>query len=305
MSALIEMPGKGIARRSSKGDAARVVIRETLAEFLGPLASAKDYATRWEATAGTISGKVWLGDGPIEPLVPHLLETAKRVHGEWLRHYADIVQLGRVLLNILMGPKPIDEESAMQMMLRLFASLGKRKSDPENAKLLNASVDMLSPLNQQMGSVTGLWEPINTHRLIVALAVEKIIATEKFTSTAELREAMEEATRAVGFYYRDIGEITAAIERADAIVFLGDQAAWNAAYEQVDDKVIAAMQRHLKYKEDPYLDDDGVDQPGTPRWSALTAIVESKKLGAPEPKQKRLAAASKRRSEAKRSSRAR
>jgi hypothetical protein len=295
MSALIEMPGKGIARRSSKGDVARVVIRETLAEFLPLLATARHYGHRWD--------KVWLGDGPVESVGQHVLATAKGVLAEWLRHYVDIGRTRVALSAILDMPDPIEEGSAMQMVSRLFAALGKRKSDPENAKMLSASVDMLSPFNQEMGSASGLWKPINAHRLIVALAVEKIIANEKFTSVAELREAMVEAERAVWFRARDMEWIVEGIERADAIVFLGDRPAWDAAYATVSGDVALAMQERTCIGEGPE-DEDGDAIAPSPRWAALNEIVEAKKLAAPGPKPKRLAAASKR-GEAKRSSRAR
>jgi hypothetical protein len=161
------------------------------------------------------------------------------------------------------------------MLSVLFAALGKKKGD-EGAMLLVACADMFSATNEAIGHATGLWKPISRHPLVLALAIKKLIATAVFTSCAELREAMNEVRGTLEMRKWAMEYIVDLIERADEIVFVGDRAAWDAAYADVGSDVVKAMLGWVEMQESPYTDDDDVDHPGSPRWAALNAIVEAK-----------------------------
>ena len=255
-------------RTSSKNGVA--VLGEIMAKHIAPLQRSHHFRILWQ-TAGDTIGTVCLGEGEIGS-PPHYLGKAKEIHAGWLRHYAKVKATNTALSRILMSRERVDTATALRMVSVLFAALGKKKSDEENALLMAATVDMLSPLEACVGIATGLWELINQHPFILAVAIKRLIATAKFTSAAELREEMKTATGKVG-YARWVTEyIGGMIERADEIVFLGDRAAWEANHASVSGKVALAMR-------DSLFEDGGDDEfPPSPRWQALNALHAAKRI---------------------------
>jgi hypothetical protein len=282
------MPAKG--GRDSGGVA---LIDATLTEHGVMLELIHQYVGDWASDGGHV------GADEFDPQVPQKLERAKHVHRRWLRDYARIRTLDVALDQILILPRNrVDQGTAVRMITVLFSALGKKKSSEEDATLLSAAADMFSPISDTIANATGLWEPISKHPLILAIAIKKLIATAKFTSAAELREAMEEVRRTLEKLSFRIDQIRETIERADAIVFETDREAWAAAYRDVDISTVERMLARLFHERPLEENDEGPAVEASPRWAALNEM-----LVGPEPKPKRLAAASKRRSDAKRSSR--
>jgi hypothetical protein len=170
----------------------------------------------------------------------------------------------------------------MQMVSYLFAAIGKSKKDEENLMLLFAATEMFSPMDATIGSVTGLWKPISRHPLILALAVKKLINTAKFTSCAELREAMEEVHQKLRHQEWAMESIKEQIEEADEIMFERDREAWAAAYRNADPAVAIEMREHLLFDEGPGEEDDGTAIEPSSRWAALNEITAAL-LPAPAP----------------------
>ena len=217
-----------------------------------------------------------LGEGEIDL---RYLGGAKSIHASWLRCYAQIEATQWALWEMLSSPERVDEATAMRMVSVLFAVLAKKKSEDENAMLLGATVDMLSPRDASVSMLMGVWEPINAHPFVLAVAIKKLIATAKFTSASELRDAMKEVCRTIGNSAWAMEYIGNMIWRADAIVFAGDRAAWNANYAKVDSRVARAMLDDLIGEgPDDYDDEElGPTSPPSPRWLALNALVEAKR----------------------------
>jgi hypothetical protein len=265
MSAVVETSGaskalaKGGGRGGSGGGGGLKVVEETVAAYAGLLNMSQRYRDEFERGGGSI-GAVGVSD-------------PKRIHGRWLRHYAEIKAARSALSDILLMPRTqVDSAMAMQMVSYLFAAIGKRKTDEENAMLLFAATEMFSPTDATIGSVTGLWKPINRHPLILALAVKKLINTAKFTSCAELREAMEEVHRKLGHQKWAMDSISEQIEEADEIMFEREREAWAAAYRNADHAVAFEM-RECLWTEAPGEEDTGEAIAPTPRWSALNEII--------------------------------
>lgn len=268
----IPPPGsKNLTRPTSSRKNGVAVLGEIMGNYIAPLQISRRYRGQWEASRGPI-GLVCLGDDALEtPL--RFLGVAKGIHDRWLRHYAEIEATHRALTRMLMGSERVDAATATRMVSVLFAALGMKKSDAENAMLLAATVDMLSPLDACVGAATGLWEPINQHPFILAVAIKRLIATAKFTSAAELRAEMKNACNTVGHAAWAMEYIAELIWRADEIVFIGDRAAWDANYASVSSSVALAMRDDL-INEEPYIDDDDNDIPPSERWRALDALAK-------------------------------
>jgi hypothetical protein len=69
------------------------------------------------------------------------------------------------------------------------------------------------------------------------------------------------------------------------MLFEEDRATWDETHARVDVAVERAMLHDLEDIESPYVDDDGVSQPGSPRWQALDALVKAKQAAESEPRQ--------------------
>ena len=67
-----------------------------------------------------------------------------------------------------------------------------------------------------------------------------------------------------------------AIHDADAMLFEKDRATWDETHARVDAAVERQMLSDLEDLESPYVDDDGVPQPGSPRWLALDDLLKAK-----------------------------
>ena len=192
MDEIIEMSGKSLTTRPASKDGL-ALINEPIAAFVHPLQMAKHCEEEFRRSCRDI-GQDYL------PFVQrNYLELANKLHGHWLHAYADIYAAHSTLFKMLVLPpeQPLDRGDAVRMLSTLFAALGKKKKDDEGATLLLACADMFSPLNEVVGDVTDLWEPISRHPLILALAIKKIIADSVFTSAAELRKAMIKVQRKI------------------------------------------------------------------------------------------------------------
>ena len=150
---------------------------------------------------------------------------------------------------------------------------------------------MFSPLNEVVGDVTDLWEPISRHPLILALAIKKIIADSVFTSAAELRKAMIKVQRKIESRARTLKYLLDLTSRADEIVWTFDRPAWEAAYGSVGVRVPLAMMVHRR------------EHKGDARWLALNELWEAKLAAECEADTEPARAAACERKSAKRSSR--
>jgi hypothetical protein len=269
MGAIIRRPSGTLAKIGKNNGLA--TINETLAAFLEPLTAAARYRREWEYGGRSI-GTVCFPDG--QP-GPRSIDEARKIHGRWLREYPQLEAAESALFGVMMpiGPQQIDPSGAARMVTTLFAAIGMRKNDAENAMLLASAVEMFSPIDGLIGGATGLWEPVASHPLVLALAVKQLIASAKFTSCAELREAMAQVRHTIGVKHWNLEYLTGVIERSDGILFEHDRPTWEAHYEKVSSAVARAM---LPVSERPDYDDDGTLLPGSPRWAAINNLVETK-----------------------------
>jgi len=265
--------GKSLTTSSTKNGVA--LLGDVIGKYIAPVQIAHDYRARWEATVCPIG--VGRAQCEIEQgLSPARLAGAKSIHAPWLRCYAQIEATHIALSQMLMGFDRVDPLTASRMVSVLFAALGKKKTDTENALLLAATVDMFSPLDESVAIATGLWEPLNQHPLIVALAIKALIAKSVFTSASELRAEMKRVVNAIGRAAWAMEYIATTIWEADEAVFLGDRAAWDAHYASVGADVAAVMRDNL-VEEDAYTDDDDNEIAASPRWLALDALASNSK----------------------------
>jgi hypothetical protein len=272
---LTTLSGTGLTRRPSSKKSDVALLGKIIGTYIAPVQISHDYRARWEVTVCPV-GVCRLGDGAVEASLRYL-DHAKSIHASWLRCYAQIEATHLALSQMLMASDRVDPLTASRLITALFAALGKKKSEQENALLLAATVDMFSPLDASVGIATGLWSPINTHPFVLAVAIKALIAKAVFTSPAELRAEIKHVTTAIeraAWAMESIGEM---IWRADEIVFAGDRAAWDSNYAGVSSNVARAMRDNL-VEEDPFTDDDGTEIPPTARWAALDALAN----GAPE-----------------------
>jgi hypothetical protein len=243
------------------------LINEVAEKFLPALQVSESYGAEWKRSIGAIGTVL---DGRAFPV-------AKILNG-FLGKFSEIKAAHMALLDVFIMGRSIDKATALRMINVLFAALGKHKSDDETATLLEATADMFNPVNDALGSVTDV-PPLNRHLLIVGLAIKKLIATAKFTSAAELREAMMDVQQRLDLQRWKLEYMADNIMQADEIMFETDRAAWEAAYARVGSDVPLAMQNWSCIGEAPERD----DVPGSPRWQALDAILKAKlALPAPE-----------------------
>ena len=249
-------------------------ISRTLSTFAPPLQTAADCQDDWQREGRSIGIKIF-ADEIVDP-TPRVLQEAKNIHARWLRRYPDLCAARSALSRVLWPIQDrIDHASALRMLAQLFAALGLKKNDAENAMLLASAADIFSPLDGLIGGATRLWAPVSGHPLILALAIKKIIATAKFTSCAELREAMDEARHAISLRSWAVDYLENIVHRTDEILFDHDRATWEAHYSNVASAVPELM---LPGSEGPgyYEDDDETPIPPSPRWTALDNIRQQK-----------------------------
>jgi hypothetical protein len=237
MDALIEMPGKGVARRSVAKGAGLTLINDTLSDFAERLRIADECRRQLQ------QGDTYLG-GEHEPEAK-FLDRAKIIHGHLLRNIAEVDATNAALLDVLIPPwrSPLTHAQATAMLGVLFGTLSKKRADDENsAMLLAACADLFNPINDTIGAETGLWEPVSKHPLVLAIAIKKLIATSVFTpSPSELREAMKLATRKLDSLASYTCEWLDLLQKADAILFEFDRDSWNVAYANVGSKIALAI----------------------------------------------------------------
>ena len=213
--------------------------------------------------------------------VPQWLKKAWPVHNDLLANAAKIGAAYHALLpvSINIDHEPIARPQALAMTSVLFGTLNKRKAEDENAAALLAScVDMLSPMHNVIGEITGLWEAVPRHPLFVALGIKRLLASSVFApSPSELLEAIKLAHEKIGrlvWYLECAREF---LNEADEIVFLFDRPAWDAAYEKVDSNVVWAVLGELLGEEPAEgEEEDELDYPGSPRWLVLNEMWERK-----------------------------
>jgi hypothetical protein len=273
---------KGALAKPSKGAAALMVMNRAIEEVGPAIRVADRYRGQWEAAICVIG---LVGE-------PRHVETARKIHNGFLAALPELKAAESRLFEIEVGRQQIDRVTALAMLNVLFAAIGKRKNDEESMILLAAAADMFNPVNDVLASA-GLLDPvidgsdefksvkpINRHPAILAIAIKKLIATAKFTSCAELREAMADVQHVVGVKQWHLGFMTEAIDRADAMLFEKDRAAWDEIYANVDSKVVLAMREWSELAgEGPSEDEDENGNPEyspSPRWQALDDLVKAK-----------------------------
>jgi hypothetical protein len=121
--------------------------------------------------------------------------------------------------------------------------------------------------------------------LVLATAIKTLIATAKFTSCAELREAMAKVANSINNSAWHLEFMIERIHTADAMLFEKDRATWDAAYANVDSKGLLWMQEQLEMAgEGPSEDEDedgNPEYPPSPRWLALERLLKAKRVAAP------------------------
>jgi hypothetical protein len=263
MNEIIRVMPKAVAKTAKASGVA--LINESIFEFAPALAVATRYRPQWESAIGSIGlDRPWR------------LAEAKQIHNRFLAAVVELAAAYDALMSMVSRPHKIDQASALAMLNVLFAALGRKKSDEESAILLGAAVDMFDPVNDVCGSVTGI-APVSAHPLILALAIKRLIATAKFTSVAELREAMGYVENSLNVKRWHLEYMLENIELADAIVFERDRPTWEANHARCSIAVNRKLVSDLELRdENRYEDDDGVQHPGSPRWQELERIVRAK-----------------------------
>jgi hypothetical protein len=270
MGSLIKMHGKGVARVSpAKGGLA--LMRKTVTGLAQPLMVA-EHCQRL-ANSGD-----YLGEGESES---RFVEPAKVTHARLLRHAVEISAANDALWEVMLCD-PSDEigyEHAIAMLSVLFGALGKKKSDAGDgnaAMLLMATADAFDPVSSVIGSASGLWNSVSKHPVVLALAIKHMLATQVFQpSPAEVRQAMTFVRQRIGVLQHWTSTALAHLDRADETLFRFDYAAWTAAYANADSSAVMSMLNMLD-AEQAYIDDDGIEQPPSPRWQALHDLPQTK-----------------------------
>jgi hypothetical protein len=281
MNALVKV-SKALVKAPKGAAGALERMNQTMEHFAPALDLSRRHSGRWEALICAI-GIVG---------VPYSVDEARKIHHSFLAAFTGMDEAYKVLRQVKYDHPPVDRATALAMLNVLFAAIGKRKNDEESAILLNAAADMFNPINDVLGHITGL-EQINRHPLVLAIAIKQLIATAKFTSCAELREAMEKVANSIRIKVWHLEFMMQTIDSADVMLFEQDRATWDETHARVDAAIERKMLRDLEDLESPYENDDGVMEPGSPRWQALDDLLKAKTP-------KRIAAARKR-SDTKRS----
>jgi hypothetical protein len=274
MNALVKVP-KGAA-------AALQCMNQTIEHFASALDISRRRRLQWESSICSIGV---VGE-------PRSVDVAIKILRGFVADLAEMDAACEMLQQVTSGHPPVDRVTALSMLNVLFAAIGKRKNDEESAILLTAAGDMFNPVNDVLGCITGV-EAINRHPLVLAIAIKQLIATAKFTSCAELREAMEKVVHSIGISVWHLEYMIATIERADDLLFEKDRATWDAGYARADRETILMLHRRAEFAgEGPSedLDENGEPEyPASPRWLALDGLLKAK-----APERKRIAAARKR-----------
>jgi hypothetical protein len=252
---LIVRPGTPLALPMAEATAAvafgSALMREILAgDVVERLVDAGHFAAVGKKT-GTI------GHG----IAAKFLARAKPVHGRLLPQIARARAAYRLLLEVEcpIGLE-ITQAQATALLCYLFAAKagGKRTSEQSAAKLA-ACVGIFSPSNNALSAALGLWKPVSRHPLVLALAINTLMAERTFEpSEPELREVMSKAEKVLSTKFMYLGELLKKVTQADKILFEFDRVAWDAAYASVGADVITAM-----------MWDDASD---SPRLQALEAL---------------------------------
>ncbi|WP_354130425.1 MULTISPECIES: hypothetical protein [unclassified Bradyrhizobium] len=195
------------------------------------------------------------------------LPAAKANHAKMLQRAALVRQAHVALLAVayphIVRTPTITPEIALAMVSVLFRGVGRAKGVEANA-LIASCVAMFNPHCDIVGGATELWTPVSSHPVVLALAVQKLQFNTVFTSTAELRSAMQEARSSVVWLVQAAERWLDLLRNSDRVLFEHDRAAWDLAYANMGADAVGAMQEAA---DAAY---EGVDDP--PRWHALEAL---------------------------------
>jgi hypothetical protein len=200
------------------------------------------------------------------------LPNARFNHARMIKRAAMVDATHAALLPVIVPhlSPPVSPDTAITMLSALYGPLGKKGND--NAALLDVCVAMFAPGVDDIGEATGLWLPIAKHPFILALAVRQLINTAIFTpAPAEFRRAMHEANRTVTYLANDAERWLTLLKNSDRVLFEYDREAWYAAYANVGADIMAVLQNPEESA------DDEEDEPGSPRWLALEALLRAKR----------------------------
>ncbi|MDE5461152.1 hypothetical protein [Bradyrhizobium sp. CSS354] len=262
MSELIRIPGGGVAVRPTK-KAGHALIAATLDAVHPPLSVAGQCRNELRGELERVR------DG----LHRYDLPAAKANHAKMLQRAALVRQAHVALLAVayphIVRTPTITPEIALAMVGVLFRGVGRAKGVEANA-LTASCVAMFDPRSDLVGAATELWTPVSTHPVVLALAVQKLQFNTIFTSTAELRTAMQEARSSVVWLVQATERWLDLLRTSDRLLFEHDRAAWDLAYSNVGADVVLTMQDpdEAGYEGD----DECAPEPAAPRWTALEAI---------------------------------
>ena len=173
----------------------------------------------------------------------------------------------------------ISHGDALKMLTICFGALQKKKIDETTAILLSACADMFDPVSDIIGRSTGLWQPINKHPVVIALAIKRLIATSTFApAPTELREAIRLATDKLGERVGRAQTWLHDLTKAERIVFAFDREAWAGALVTRD---CLKGGRAISLIEEPIDNKD--ERRETERMAALDAIEKQLLLGQAAP----------------------
>lgn len=257
MNAVVKMPGKGIALRLAKAGVGLALINDTLADFVEPLRIADECRRQLQQSVQCGGFEQYLGGENSKPEAK-FLDRAKVIHDRLLRNVVVVRDAQRALLQVVVPSwrrDPITHAQATAMLGVLFGTLNKKRADDENsATLLASCADMFNPVNDAIGTATGLWKPIAKHPLVLSIAIKQLIATSVFTpSPAELREALKQASERIRLREAYARQWLELVDRADALVFAFDRAGWDAAYSKLDSKAALYMTEGAELEDSPRL----------------------------------------------------
>jgi hypothetical protein len=203
------------------------------------------------------------------------IDATKRVHREWLAELCAADSAYSSLYGIAHPRASLTATEAGAMLSYLFTVMGKRKTE-EAAVKLHACVDLFNPASNDIAQALGLWKPVPTHPLVLALAIKKLLAEKIFEpSESELREALTAVEQKLRAQRRWVGIWLDQFDDADAMVFAQDRAAWDAAYAGFGSDVAGAMATRLEYRKDKGRQDIN-GNPTALRYEAINEIWERK-----------------------------
>jgi hypothetical protein len=150
---------------------------------------------------------------------------AREWRNRWLSIF-DEADRARCALGIEIIERRVDPEMASAMVGAMFDAVGAKWDE----KLLAGILDMISA--DEIGAMTGLWEPLKLSPAMLALGCRKAAYTLKFNiKPADVRECFIEARSCMVRAKRAAEDICRFVVRCDAVLLQFDHSEWERPYQ--------------------------------------------------------------------------